>query len=85
MWKSNRSVFLLVVLLITASLSPALSQDNSGRKREVQFGSKAEIKGVIVERSGDNLTIRDYLGRNSSHTYPCDRNQRKEEEPLSKV
>jgi outer membrane protein OmpA-like peptidoglycan-associated protein len=45
-------------------LSPSFlkAQDDSDRLRKVPFGSELEIQGVIVERLGEILTVRNYLG-----------------------
>jgi len=61
MWTTTRSVVFVTFLAIT-SLMPGLAQDTSGRIREVPFGSELEIRGVIVERAGESLTVRNYLG-----------------------
>ena len=52
---------LLLAAAITVFALPIHAQDSSGRLREIPFGSETEIQGVIVQRSGDELTIRDYL------------------------
>jgi len=48
--------------MLTFSHAFLPAQDDSDRVRNVPYGREAEIKGVIVQRSGDDLTVRDYLG-----------------------
>jgi outer membrane protein OmpA-like peptidoglycan-associated protein len=51
------------LILVTAIVVVgALAAQDSDRLRRVPYGSETKVKGVIVERSGDALTIRDYLG-----------------------
>jgi outer membrane protein OmpA-like peptidoglycan-associated protein len=62
MQKTKDLALLVAIFLVVATWVSLRAQDPSGRMREVPYGSKSEVEGVIVERSGDSLTVRDYLG-----------------------
>lgn len=62
MKKTSKLIILSAVLTVVLSCLVPVTEVAAGSMREIPYGSKTEIKGVIVERSSDSLTVRDYLG-----------------------
>jgi len=74
----------LIAVICSLSIGPVLAQDDT-RVRKVAFGAESKISGVIVERDGDFLTIRDYLGGETRITIsPATQIQERKKNPFRK-